>query len=129
MNEVFLYILIVVTWHPDNSEKIEIERMPGVYFDLSQCEKTGDIIIKNQNEIVDTAKGTQLMYRCIESATSVETEEAFSALSPDRQQQIEQNGIKRFLGEEQKRERETAPVMPKGSGKLESCKKNCEFKK
>ena len=87
MEEFIPYLLILISWHPDEPGKFTIERAPVVFANLEECNAHGREYVA-QREIYHIEFGERRFdYKCIKSASSEETDKAWLEMEDQKASQ------------------------------------------
>lgn len=77
MEEFIPYLLILISWHPDEPGKFLVERAPKAYVTAELCEADGSEYIAQREIYRAEFGGRHFAYKCLPSASGKEIDQAW----------------------------------------------------
>jgi hypothetical protein len=85
MEEVIIYFLILVTWHPDYPGQFEVKRFPQTFIQLEECKMYGEDSVAKHEMYPETTYGTKRAYACVKGPLGREVDEAFEKYAQSKE--------------------------------------------
>ncbi len=85
MEEVVLYFLILVTWHPDHPGQFEIKRFPQAFTEMEECKMVGEDSVAKHELYPEFTYGTKRTFACVQGPSGEEVDEAFEQFEQSKE--------------------------------------------
>ncbi len=85
MEEVIIYFLILVTWHPDHPGQFEIKRFPQVFTQLEDCKMYGEDSVAKHELYPEFTYGTKRAFSCVQGPSDQEFDKAFEKIESSKE--------------------------------------------
>lgn len=85
MEEVVTYLLILISWHPDQPGKFDVKRFNQIFLSQEECQLYGEDNVQKHEIYKEFQYGVKRTYHCVKGPSQGEFEDALEAQRAQRE--------------------------------------------